>query len=168
MTRHQCVAPLPFICALQCRLLIAVAALVFMVAPRSVFADVTTDTLNEIARCSTIDENSERLRCFDRAAPRARAALTPQPQDFGKPTPPPPELPQLNAAVLELARTTRGRAVFVLDNGQTWRQIEGDDTYVAEPPPGESLKVTIAKGLFGSYNLTIDGRNTLIKVRRVE
>jgi len=131
-------------------------------------ADVTRDALAEMARCSAIGDSGERLRCFDRAAPRAKEALIPKTEDFGKPPPRPPEVDQVNATVREFSKTMRGRALFVLDNGQTWRQLEGDDAQVLEPPPGTILKVTIARGAFGSYNLTIEGRNGLIRVRRIE
>src|SRR5436190_1715102 len=77
---------------------------------------------------------------------------------FGKPPPPrSDEITQIRATVLELARTARGRAVFVLDNGQTWQQIDGDDTDVREPLPGKTMKVTIAAALLNSYSLTIEG-----------
>jgi hypothetical protein len=132
------------------------------------FADATRDALAEMARCSAIGEPADRLRCFDRVAPRAKEALIPKAEDFGKPPPRPPEVTQLAATVREFSRTTRGRALFVLDNGQTWRQLEGDDAQIVEPAAGTLLKVTIARGAFGSYNLTIEGRNGLIRVRRVE
>ncbi len=164
------------ICAPQCqpkigalRALILVSVIWF--APgESVRADVTGDTLADIAKCSTIEDSMARLRCFDRVAPRARAALAPQAEDFGKPPAVArPEVEQLTASVRELSRTLRGRAIFALDNGQVWRQIDGDDTQIPDPNAGDPpLKVTIAKGLFGSYNLTIEGRNGLVKVRRIE
>lgn len=131
-------------------------------------ADAARDALAEVARCSAIAGSAERLRCFDRAAPRANEALIPRAEDFGKPPPPPPEVAQVAATVRGLSKTVRGRAIFVLDNGQTWRQIEGDDTQVFEPPPGTALKVTIARGIFGSYQLSIEGRNGFVRVRRVE
>jgi hypothetical protein len=134
----------------------------------SACADATRDALAEIARCSAIGDSAERLRCFDRTAPRAKEALIPKAEDFGKPPPRPPEVLQLVATVRELSKTARGRALFVLDNGQTWSQLPGDDAQVQEPPPGTVLKVTIERGAFGSYNLTIEGRNGLIRVRRVE
>ena len=121
-----------------------------------------------MARCSAISDSAERLRCFDRAAPRAKEALIPKAEDFGKPPPRPPDVGQVNATVREFSKTARGRALFVLDNGQTWRQLEGDDAQVLEPPAGTTIKVTIARGAFGSYNLTIEGRNGLIRVRRIE
>lgn len=164
------------ICALQCRpnrLVSRAAALVvvagFALGGGSVQADVARDALADIAKCSSIDDSMERLRCFDRAAPRAREALAPRVEDFGKPPAAAPEAEQVSARVREVFKTARGRAVFVLDNGQTWRQIDGDDAQVADSSPGEPpLRVTIAKGLFGSYNLTIEGRNGLIRVRRVD
>jgi hypothetical protein len=133
-----------------------------------VYADATRDALSEMTRCSAIGDSAERLRCFDRAAPRAKEALTPRAEDFGKPPPRPPEVTQLAATVREFSKTARGRALFVLDNGQTWRQLEGDEAQVLEPPPGVTLKITIERGAFGSYNLTIEGRNGLIRVRRIE
>lgn len=131
-------------------------------------ADAARDALADIARCSAVAEPTERLRCFDRAAPRAKEALIPRTEDFGKPPPRPPEVDQVVATVRELSKSVRGRALFVLDNGQTWRQLEGDDAQVLEPPPGTTLKVTIARGVFGSYHLTIEGRNGMVRVRRVE
>src|SRR6267143_4774409 len=131
-------------------------------------ADRAGDALSEFARCAGIALPAERLKCFDTAVqglanPPAKA------EGFGKPPPPrPDEVTQIGATVLELAKTARGRAVFILDNGQTWRQIDGDDTDVREPPPGKTMKVTIATGIFNSYNLTIEGRNGLIKVRRLK
>lgn len=137
----------------------------------TVWADAPRDTLTEISKCSAIDDNTDRLRCFDRVAPRARTALEPNVEDFGKPPAPAtaPEVDHVTATVHELSKSLRGRALFVLDNGQTWRQIDGDDARVPDLVPGDPpLTVTIAKGLFGSYNLTIHGRNGIVKVRRVE
>jgi hypothetical protein len=131
-------------------------------------ADATRDALADIARCSAIGEPAERLRCFDRASPRAKEALIPKAEDFGKPPPRPPEVTQVASTVREFSRTARGRVLFVLDNGQTWRQLEGDDAQILEPPPGTILKVTIVRGAFGSYNLAIEGRNGLIRVRRID
>ncbi len=131
-------------------------------------ADRAGDALSEFTRCAGIAQPAERLKCFDTtvqglATPSAKA------EGFGRPPPPrPDEITQIRATVLELAKTARGRAVFILDNGQTWRQIDGDDTDVREPPPGKTIKVTIATGIFNSYSLTIEGRNGLIKVRRLK
>jgi hypothetical protein len=126
------------------------------------------DASAQFAQCASIADPSERLKCFDTAA-QGLANPPPKAEGFGKPPPPrPDEITQISATVLELAKTARGRAVFILDNGQTWRQIDGDDTDVREPLTGKTMKVTIATGIFNSYNLTIEGRNGLIKVRRLK
>src|SRR3954468_18885906 len=131
-------------------------------------ADSTTDALDQVTRCAAIADAAERLKCFDRAAPAAKDAGVPKPADFGKPVARVPEPAQIVASVRELSRTVRGRALFMLDNGQVWRQIDADDTNVLDPAPGKALKVTIQHGLLDSYNMVIEGRNSLIKVRRVE
>jgi len=153
-------------------------------------ADSTGDASAEIAKCAEIADSAARLKCFDAAAPGAVGAFPAQPaaeapgrdgfgfsppqaatkvEDFGKP-PPPPEITQITAAVIKLARTARGRSIFILDNGQVWRQLDGDDADVQDPRPGKTMKVTIKMGLslLGNYNLTIEGRNALIRVHRVK
>ena len=152
-------------------------------------ADSVGDALlTEIAKCAGIVDSSARLKCFDAAAPRANGAAAPQAkeapgrvdgfglsapepvtrvEDFGKPAPP-PEITQITATVLELGRTARGRSIFILDNGQVWRQLDGDDTDVGEPRPEKTMKVAIAAGFLGNFNLTIEGRNGSIRVRRVK
>jgi len=153
-------------------------------------ADSTGDASAEIAKCTGIADSAARLKCFDAAAPGAVGAFPAQPaaeapsrdgfgfsppqaatkvEDFGKP-PPPPEIIQITAAVIKLARTARGRSIFILDNGQVWRQLDGDDADVQDPRPGKTMKVTIKMGLslLGNYNLTIEGRNGLIRVHRVK
>jgi hypothetical protein len=137
-----------------------------------VHGQAARDALSESSKCAGITGSPERLKCFDTAVQRAKDALGEQPakeDDFGKPPPPRTnEIAQITATVLELARTARGRAVFILDNGQTWRQLDADGTEVRDPAPGKVLNVTIAKGVLGSYNLTLEGRNALIKVRRLK
>ncbi len=157
-------------------------------------ADATQDALAEIAKCANIADSSERLKCFDAAVPRAKRALAAPPQptsakggisewfgfsrpqtvtkadDFGKPPPQPQpnEINEIRAAVVDFAKTAHGRSIFVLDNGQVWRQLDSDVSEVRDPPSGTTMKVTIGTGVLGSYNLTIDGRNALIKVRRLK
>ncbi|HZS70151.1 MAG TPA: hypothetical protein VFA72_23835 [Burkholderiales bacterium] len=137
-------------------------------AVSSAMADSARDALDEMARCAAISDAGERLRCYDAAAAQGRDALKPQPADFGKPAPRVPEPAQITASLRQFWKTSRGLAVFVLDNGQTWRQLEADGSTILEPAPGTAPKVTIDHGLLDSYNLTIEGRNGLIKVRRIQ
>jgi len=173
---------------------IRVLAFISIFVTGAAHADSTGDASAEVARCAAIADSAARLKCFDAAGPRANGAPAAQPageapgrdgfgffpprgattvEDFGKP-PPPPEITQITATVLELSRTSRGRSIFVLDNGQVWRQLDGDDANVQEPQPGKTMKVAIEMNFVGSllggysYNLTIEGRNGLIRVRRVK
>ena len=144
------------------RCVLLVLASIPALIPGAAHAQVASDALRA---CTAVVDAAERLKCYDAAAQPNPAARR---DEFGKPPPPRPgELTQINAGVLELARNPRGRAVFVLDNGQTWRQLDGDDGVVPDPAPGQQLKVTIEKGAFDSFNLTVDGRRGLTKVRRV-
>jgi hypothetical protein len=125
----------------------------------------------EMDRCRTITDATERLACFDRGAAVPPPPPAPRAEDFGKPPPRVPEATQVNAVsarLREFARTARGRAVFVLDNGQTWRQIDGDTSNVLEPAAGETPGVTIERGFLDSYNLMIEGRAGMVKVRRLQ
>jgi len=172
---------------MQIRVLAFISIFVVTGAAR---ADAAGDASAEIAKCAGIADSAARLKCFDAAAPRANSAPAAQPareapgkdgfgfsppqavtrvEDFGKP-PPPPEITEITATVVELARTLRGRSIFILDNGQVWRQIDGDDANVQDPQPGKTMKVAIEMGvsMLGNYNLTIEGRNGLIRVRRVK
>ena len=175
------------------RILLLLSLALFVAGPAR--ADATRDALTEIAKCADIAEPSERLKCFDAAVPSAKSALAApaqkapeksllewfgfarppkpvtKPDDFGKPAPEPgpgEEITEINATVLEFAKNPRGKSVFILDNGQVWRQLDADGTEVRDPAPDTKMKVTVETGVLGSYNLTIEGRNGLIKVSRLK
>ncbi len=158
-------------------------------------ADPARDALAEVAKCADIADSADRLKCFDKAAALAKTALAPSPQpaaekrslmdwfgfskpptppktaeEYGKPAPAPDAdgITSITSSVLEFARTSRGLSVFILENGQIWRQLEGDTSVVRDPAPGAPMKVTIENGFLGSYNLTIEGRHGLIKVTRLK
>ena len=131
-------------------------------------AEPARDALLEMTQCTKVGDPIERLHCFDAAAARAQQALVPSVEGFGRPPAPEPKVEKITATVRELLKAPRGQAIFVLDNGQTWRQLDVDDVRVTDPPPGTSLKVTIERGAFGNYNLLIDGRNGLVRVRRIQ
>lgn len=92
-----------------------------------------------------------------------------KPEDFGKPpTPTPEEIKGISANVLEFAKNAYGRSIFILDNGQVWKQVDGDTTEVRDPSKSETMKVSIETGMFGSYTLKVEGRTGIVKVRRVK
>lgn len=171
---------------------ISLIATLLVLAAGTARADVARDALADIVKCADIADAAKRLECFDAATARGKAALAaPAPvakekslldwfgfskpdqvtksEDFGKPrTPPADEITQISSPVLEFARTARGKALFVLENGQVWRQIDGDATDVQPPPPGTTMKVIIEAAVFNSYNLVIEGRKYLVKVSRIK
>ncbi len=92
-------------------------------------------------------------------------------EEFGKPPAPvagPKEITEISAGVLELAKNAYGRSIFILDNGQVWKQIDGDQTEVDDPKSGETMKVSIETAIFGSYALRIEGHRGIVKVRRIK
>ncbi len=57
-----------------------------------------------------------------------------------------------------------GDTIFRLENGQVWQQAEqGRMSWRAENP-----EVTISRGMFGVYRLSVKGVNKKVKVRRIE
>jgi len=176
---------------------ILLVACVTVVAAGTARGDDARDALGAFVKCAEIADPVKRLECFDAATARGKAALAAppaqaaqpakekslldwfgfsrsapvtKPEEFGKPAPEPGpnEVTQISDGVLEFAKTPRGKALFILDNGQVWRQIDGDSTDVRPPQPGTRMRVTIEVGVLGSYNLTIEGRNNLIKVNRLK
>ena len=74
----------------------------------------------------------------------------------------------ITAGVSEFAYNPFGRFIVFLDNGQVWKQIEGDVDRAVFPKLGKDNKVTISRGFIGSYNLTINDSAKVFKVTRVK
>jgi hypothetical protein len=74
----------------------------------------------------------------------------------------------ITAGVTDVAYTPFGRFIVFLENGQVWRQIEGDADHATFKKPAKDNKVTISRGFIGSYNLTINNSDKLFKVTRVK
>jgi hypothetical protein len=73
----------------------------------------------------------------------------------------------LTARVLKVTFSTQHYFTLVLDNGQVWQQINGDDDFAVLKRPAQEYEVTISHGFFGSYNLTFTGVAGLFRVRRI-
>jgi hypothetical protein len=73
----------------------------------------------------------------------------------------------ITAHVIRYSLSTQKYFTLVLDNGQVWQQINGDDDFAVLSGPAQRYEVTIRHGLFGSYNLTITGIAGLFRVRRI-
>lgn len=146
--------------------------------------------LDSVYACTEIADNGARLACFDAAAAALRSAEaegaiklidlgTAQQLDresFGF------SLPSVNAllAPKKAARVARfapidriesviqairfapgGAAVLTLENGQIWRQTDGERPYALKI----GKNVRIAKGFGGGFLLTV-GSSNLYRVRR--
>jgi hypothetical protein len=74
----------------------------------------------------------------------------------------------ITAGVSDVAYTPFGKFIVFLDNGQVWRQIEGDADHAIFRKPAKNNKVMIGRGFIGSYNLTINDSDKVFKVTRVK
>jgi hypothetical protein len=102
--------------------------------------------------------------------PPAEQAQTTTP---GQPAPPPPppqpvEIDSITAGVTDYAFTPFGKFIVFLDNGQVWRQLQGDSgkAYFEKNP--KDNKVTIERGFMGSYNLRVNDSNKVFKAERIK
>lgn len=78
----------------------------------------------------------------------------------------PAELEEIQAKVVAVQYSSLGRFTISLDNGQVWRQQDGDSKRAQFRSKGGET-VSISRGFLGSYNLVIETRTGLYKVKRV-
>jgi hypothetical protein len=78
------------------------------------------------------------------------------------------EVDSITAGVTDVAFTPFGKFIVFLDNGQVWRQIEGDSDHAVFKRPAKANRVTIGRGFIGSYNLTLNDSERMYKVTRVK
>lgn len=150
--------------------------------------------IDPLYACAAFAADAERLKCFDDALAKLRAAeqtgdltvvdragvRTLEKDSFGfnlpsfgalfarktpaSTAPTAPILDEVGAKIAQLNRTPGDQAVFALDNGQVWRQI--DTTRTATIRSGED--VTIRRAALGSFLLVRASGGAGIRVRRVE
>lgn len=91
------------------------------------------------------------------------------PQPETKPVPgAPQEVDSITAGVTDYAFTPFGKFIVFLDNGQVWRQSEGDADQAHFKKNPKDNTVTISRGFIGSYNLKINDSDMTFKVTRVK
>jgi hypothetical protein len=141
---------------------------------------------SELRRCAEIAADAARLACFDALARSAVGAARNQESETptaAAPVATEPAADDVEAFGAELVdggasmgpeemhsrlvgefTGWRGNTEFVLENGQVWRQAEaGRLVFQAQAPP-----VTIRRGAFNTYRLSVEGVNRAVRVRRVE
>jgi hypothetical protein len=155
---------------------------VFVCVPTLGIGDALFDSL---MACAQLTSDTARLTCFDREIAEIRKR-NPQPpasvaptaeQKFGlsnkqvldlgatpgqAPTPT-PTATKLHAHIASVSQYPIERQVFVLDNGQTWQQIELDLDFAVRM----GQEVTISKGALGSFWLSTDSHRAT-RVKRIQ
>ena len=140
--------------------------------------------------CGRLENDKERLACYDLAfgqnsaeeapAPRSDAAAEAPARADADAAPETSAIEEFGAEQVE-ERIDRldarlvgdftgwtGNTKFRLDNGQVWQQTKN---YIADYEPREPIpqpRVTISRGLMGSYNLKIEGVKRIVQVKRVK
>ena len=140
-------------------------------------------TAGTAAACASIEDPTQRLSCYDRAAGRpaaphadvplatapvvaapataaaaAPAAPAANPKSFGlyaaeHPAPPPPAA-TITGTVLALGTSSSGRATVTLEGGQLWELADSDPLLAA----GDA--VTIRRAALGSFEMTTPTKRT--------
>jgi hypothetical protein len=150
----------------------------------------TAQTPADIARCTAIDSDAERLACYDKlfvrsadqpqeqtkapatvaAAEAAAASASAGLDDFGLDGRKPAEQvttpkgsDEMQARIARLDTQPRGEYVLTLDNGQVWQQQEYD-WHLAFKVGDE---VIIKRGVLKSYRLQQKGNNRTTPVTRI-
>ncbi len=73
----------------------------------------------------------------------------------------------ITVAIADFAKTNTGRLVIVLQNGQVWRQVEGD-TQDLNLSRGRKLTAEVWNSSLGGYKLRITEAKRTIRVRRLQ
>lgn len=149
----------------------------------------------QMARCMAMTGTLQRLACYDAAAHGAGVSPAPRPTSAASAYAPPPagvppaqtfasappasglgseRLPatvarqnsqSLVAAVSEIRFDGYGRFTVTLANGQVWRQLPGDETFLRNP---KITQVKITRGAIGSYDLAVPGLHSSYRVTRIK
>lgn len=97
-----------------------------------------------------------------------------RPEDFGKKNIPEAVvteetggvITEITVALADVGRNGSGYDVYVLENGQVWRQKEAKDMQL--PRNVQGVKVKIREGSMGAFYLSRDGQNRSVPVERVK
>ena len=141
--------------------------------------------------CTRIENETQRLKCYDDLFKRTAVddvgntdteAIAQEPPDappgpegtsaavseFGAEQIEAPPIDYLEARLVGDFKGWTGKTVFTLDNGQVWRQTNNYIQDYTPRDPVPAAKVTISRGLMGSYNLQVEGVKRIVQVKRVK
>lgn len=80
----------------------------------------------------------------------------------------PEEIDSIKAKLTDYAYNAFGKFIVFLDNGQVWKQLQGDSGRASFRRNAADNTVTISRGFLGSYNLSVNDSNRIYKVTRVK
>lgn len=78
------------------------------------------------------------------------------------------EVESVEGVAVEIGKNNRGKLFVILDNGQVWRQIDGDSSSPYFPKRADGVPVTIKKGALGSYFVKIGKAKDTFKANRIK
>ena len=78
------------------------------------------------------------------------------------------EVKSVEGVAVEVGKNNRGKWFVILENGQVWRQIDGDKSTPYIPRNAERLPVVIKKGLMGSYFIKVGNAKAAFKAERIK
>lgn len=144
--------------------------------PEAVSASDKSTCFDTARECASIDSGSVRLACFDKiygsghvtanaddndaAAP---VELIATPRQFADRKPDDTRGDRIEATIVEVKTNAHDIDFLTLSNGHTWR--ENEDSRVRF---STGRKVRIEEGMFGSFNLTMEGAPRSVKVKRIK
>lgn len=73
----------------------------------------------------------------------------------------------ITVKVAEFSYTADRKLILVLENGQVWRQMQGEELHLKAKPETPHT-VRISRGTLGSFDLKINESNRVVKVRRID
>ncbi len=116
-----------------------------------------------LSEAREVEAKAAREAAAASAAAAAAAAEAERKAAFGKPAASADEVQEIEAAISEILRTSTGGAVFILDNGQMWRQVDGYNL----PNARVGTMVTVKRGALGSFRLVPKGTSRSAQVIRM-
>jgi hypothetical protein len=139
--------------------------------------------LAEASRCYTLGADREWLNCYYAAAQPLRVSLglsssplppvqppLPPANNFGLPPKPAVtrEATSVRSPMADYKFDSFGKFTVHLANGQVWRQNDSDTSLAHWLKPAGAYVVDIRKGMFNSFNLSVEHVGGAYKVERVE
>ncbi|MGX5172793.1 hypothetical protein ACUR5C_02040 [Aliikangiella sp. IMCC44653] len=117
----------------------------------------------ELQSCADIKDSKARLACYDKTIEKSKQVNE---DKIGLPSKKPAEaLPkEINTHIVGPFRGWKNGQVLILANGQEWKVVSRTSGYVKLDSP----KIQITEGVWGSFDIKVEGFNVQGKVRRIK